>query len=166
LIRGKLESGATTVVVCERGIPGPRVRRIPVRTLGPYCVAFAAFTLVTSRETLGSSQCDFWQTFGNGTDIVSALTVYNGNLFAAVGSTVLQWDGVTWATVGQGFTGGVSALMTYNGELVAGGSFTQGPNGSTYNNIARWNGTSWQQCANGLDGNVYALTVFNGQRNR
>ena len=58
-------------------------------------------------------------------------------------------------------SGEVHALIVHNGELVAGGIFSQA-GGQPANGIARWNGTSWQPLGTGTTGGVYALVSYNG----
>jgi hypothetical protein len=111
---------------------------------------------------------------------VSALTAYNGKLvaggyFTAAGgmacSGIASWDGSSWEPLGNGVGGGsygsspVSALTVYNGQLVAGGSFTTA-GGVACNYVASWNGSSWQPLGSGMGGTspeVASLIVYNGQ---
>jgi hypothetical protein len=109
---------------------------------------------------------------------VGALTVYNGELIAGGGFTnaggvdanyIARWDGSTWKTLGVGMSGGlvlnetfVYTLISYNGELVAGGYFDKA-GGVPVNNIARWNGSSWKPFERGMNSNVYGLTVYNDE---
>ena len=60
----------------------------------------------------------------------------------------------------------VYALTVYDGELIAGGSFTAA-GGARCNNIARWDGDSWRPLGSsfswaGPNTWVNALTVYNG----
>ncbi len=84
-------------------------------------------------------------------------------------------DSGSWSSVGTGSSNGVSgsmfntavyALAVYNGELYAGGEFTQA-GGMSMNNIARWNGSSWNSVGvgseNGVNGTVRSLAVYNGE---
>jgi len=132
-----------------------------------------------------------WHPLGSGMERggeytgVSALTVYNGQLIAggrfttagdANANNIARWDGTTWQPLGSGMSGSstynsfsypfVSALTVYNGQLIAGGSFTKAGDASA-NNIARWDGTNWQPLDRGVSGGPYpfvsALTVYNGQ---
>lgn len=92
----------------------------------------------------------------------------------AEGSLVecVSWfDGTNWLPLGDGlvpagelfFSGGVLALSTYGGNLIAGGSFTV-PGGGSRQNLARYNGTTWVSMVSGqLDGRVHALAVYNGE---
>jgi hypothetical protein len=64
--------------------------------------------------------------------------------------------------VGSGTNGAVLALTEYNGELVAGGSFTTA-GGNPANRIARWNGFFWWPMDSGMDLPVLALAVYNGE---
>ena len=70
--------------------------------------------------------------------------------------------GSSWRPFGAGLDNDVYALAIYNGELIAGGSFTTA-GGTTVHHIARWNGSSWQPLGTGMDFDVYALTVYNGE---
>ncbi|MCA9757902.1 MAG: hypothetical protein KDA27_19075, partial [Candidatus Eisenbacteria bacterium] len=113
-----------------------------------------------------------WRTLGNSTDRgVTAAAVYNGDLyiggaFTSFGSHIARWSGSTWLPVSAGGTNApVSALVEFQGELVAGGSFfTAG--GQVVYNIAAFDGSTWH----GFDGGfstygdaVAALAVYDGQ---
>src|SRR5690606_31526808 len=59
---------------------------------------------------------------------VNALTIHNGELFAAGGfgevyyvdhHTVARWDGAAWHPVGRMMAGEVLALASYRGDLIA-----------------------------------------------
>lgn len=85
---------------------------------------------------------------------------------------IAAWDGTRWRAFGNGLTWNqnneVAALEVYNGELIAGGNFTNaGPGGVLVNHVARWNGTAWVAMAQGMPGGdllpVGALRVWNGQ---
>src|SRR5262249_10971974 len=63
-----------------------------------------------------------------------------------------------------GTDGSVYALTVYNGNMIAGGSFTIA-GGVIANSIAQWNGTSWRPLGSGMGGifpTVDALSVYNG----
>ena len=78
--------------------------------------------------------------------------------------------GKSWESLDRGFNAYVHALtVDANGNLVAGGRFTQtgGSSGTVLNGIARWNGSSWEPIGSGfndpLDNPVEALiTDSNG----
>ncbi len=77
---------------------------------------------------------------------------------------VMTWDGSAWEALGAGpgdtpVFDLVTALVSWNGVLVAGGSF-YGVGG--LQNIARWDGASWQPLGSGFPYSVTALTVWNG----
>ena len=112
-----------------------------------------------------------------GWPVVNALTVYNGELIAGGrfvkaggvdANMIARWDGNNWQPLGSGMRGAgweefpeVCALTVYNGELVAGGSFTKA--GETdVNRIARWDGDSWQPMGDGMNSTALALTVYDG----
>lgn len=64
----------------------------------------------------------------------------------------------SWNAIGSGTNGTVNAVIVFNGQLIAAGSFT-----TPASNIAAWNGTSWSALGTGLNGVVNALTIFNNQ---
>lgn len=73
----------------------------------------------------------------------------------------------TWAPLASGFVNGigVASVIVYNGELIAGGNFTNS-GFTSVNRIAKWNGSSWSALGSGVSGAqnfVQALEVFNGQ---
>jgi hypothetical protein len=76
---------------------------------------------------------------------------------------VMTWDGSTWQPLGGGpgtnLFGIVSDLISWNGVLVAGGTFTT-PGGPDY--IAQWNGSAWQSLGTGAPTNVDAFAIWNG----
>ena len=142
-------------------------------------------SLVADSLTTGASAGDGWAwgPLGSGmsggaiTTRVVSLTTFEGALvaggfFATAGGVdadfIAQWDGSTWAPVGDGMSGAVRALTVYDGDLIAGGGFLDA-GGETVNGIARWNGSEWQPLGGGVtnpsSGNqpfVSALTVWNG----
>jgi hypothetical protein len=120
-----------------------------------------------------------------GTDFVEALTVWNGNLYAAgqfvaAGdniqvNNIVEWNGRDWVALstkqGVGTTSGgspvggaVFSLTVYNNTLVAGGSF-DAAGGIAANRVAAWDGSAWTPLSLPEQGiaTVLALTVFNGQ---
>jgi hypothetical protein len=111
-----------------------------------------------------------WSNLGTGVDgWVYALAVSGTNLFvggsftAADGvpaTNIARWDGNTWSPLGSGLTGldfpyqNVRALVVWNGDLYAGGYFTNA-GGLPANYIARWNGTNWSALGSGLGNSQY-----------
>ena len=67
-----------------------------------------------------------------------------------------------WSGLSYGMNHWVHALTVYNGELIAGGEFTNA-GGVPANYIAKWNGISWSALGSGTNAEVDALTVFNGE---
>lgn len=107
--------------------------------------------------------------FGSYTD--TSMTIVAGGEFTGryVGDTsfhhIAQFRGYSmypWWQMSGGTNNSVFALTTYNGQLVAGGSFTTA-GGVTVNHIAKWGGTFWYNVASGTNGTVLALTVYNGE---
>jgi hypothetical protein len=115
---------------------------------------------------------------------VNAFTVFNNKLivgggFSSAGgnfaSAVAAWDGVNWSTLNTGIQGGVGAfagvqaLIVYNNELIAAGSFSAA-NTTTLGNLAKWDGVNWQNIPNPMFGSVSAyngiikaLAVYNSK---
>lgn len=82
---------------------------------------------------------------------------------------VASWDGTAVARVGQvASVQGVSAMTEYNGDLIIGGSFTNGF-GVAANGVVRWNGTNFAPLGQGITGTsatgrrVNCLDVFQGE---
>jgi hypothetical protein len=108
-----------------------------------------------------------------------ALRVFQGKLIIAsrfVRTTslfsygpVASWDGTTVSTVGSGssINGDIAAMTEYQGDLILGGSFTDGF-GVGANGIVRWNGTNFAALGQGIagtssTGRVNCLDVFEGE---
>jgi len=105
---------------------------------------------------------------------VSGLYYHNGALivggaFSQAGGVaagrVARWDGVAWNAMGAGFGQAVDCLSpaaasfaTFNGLLVAGGTFTRA-DGRTAERLAVWNGGDWVPLTHGTNGVVRALTL-------
>jgi Domain of unknown function (DUF5122) beta-propeller len=108
---------------------------------------------------------------------VYALTVFNGELIAGGRFTVAglcsanhiaRWDGSSWYAVGSGFDGPYSdpvgyiayvyALAVFNGDLIAGGFFTEEAGSFSFvlHSLARWDGSSWTSLGGGVDGGLVA----------
>jgi hypothetical protein len=111
---------------------------------------------------------------------VFALASYDGKLIAgglfdtAGGKTtnaIAAWDGSQWYELGSGLGGGgqpagrVYSLASYNGQLIAAGTFASA-GGFQAANIASWDGLSWkplQYVDGGADPAVRALAVCNSR---
>ena len=105
---------------------------------------------------------------------VSALEVYNGEMYAGVSiggnsteDRIIKWNGSSWSDVGGvGLNDGdyVYAFAVYNEELYVGGDLTNVAGNPNADKIAKWNGTSWSDVGGvGLNGNVLELFVYNGE---
>lgn len=72
---------------------------------------------------------------------------------------ISKWNGTAWSAVGPLSNGSadVRALAVFNGNLVAGGTFSA-MGGVSANNLASWNGTSWSALGN-PNGTVDSLGV-------
>lgn len=74
---------------------------------------------------------------------------------------VAAWDGESWSPLGQGFNGGVRALVEFNGGIVAAGGFTEA-DGAPADHVAFWSGSQWLPMGEGLNRVVRALAVWEG----
>lgn len=134
-----------------------------------------------------------WSTFGAGVDGgVSDLIVHNGLLLAArdflgyifeVGFPppppltplkIAAWDGENWSFLGEGLGGTgpfyqwyplprLYALASYDGAVIAGGTFFNLPGQPPATGIARWDGRAWQPLTAGILASARALTVYNDE---
>lgn len=75
---------------------------------------------------------------------------------------VARWNGTTWQPLGAGLGGWVKDLLSFNGQLIAGGSFQTITAGVPANRVARWNGTAWSAMGSGLSGDVNTLVNYDG----
>jgi len=126
------------------------------------------------------------------TSIVRGDSLIVGGTFTRAGDQAVglvgAWDGTNWHALGAGLdtlasvpgtcqwasTPSIFTLTEYQGDLIAGGSFSLTASGDSVHCIARWDGTSWQPFGGGMDGGhgtglsdcappwVFALTVWNG----
>lgn len=107
-----------------------------------------------------SMSAQSWSAVGVGVnEPVSALAVYNGELYAGGQFGVLKWNGSAFDTLPGNYQLGnftVWSLAVFDNELYAAGRNPQ------LDNIRRWNGSSWNSVGAGLNNDVYALAVYNG----
>ena len=142
---------------------------------GQLIAAGTTFGATAEFPTVHAWNGSAWTAIGSTSGTVSALAVYNGELYAGgdfttvngtAASRVARWNGTQWLPAGGGITGvgsvTVRALTVHDGKLVAGGSF------SGLNSVAAWDGATWTQVGAGLQYNggaaaVYALSVVGGE---
>ncbi len=123
-----------------------------------------------------------WSTVGGAmmSGPVYALHIWENNLIAGgefanygggVGtSNIALWDGSTWSSIGStgaggvyGSTGEIYSLTTYDGKLIAGGSFSNAGLIAA-NNIAQWDGSYWRAMGLGMKyGSIYSMVIYNGE---
>ena len=72
---------------------------------------------------------------------------------------VCSWNGSSWVGMGTGLDSTVWGLQSFNGGVVAIGSFTHDQEGNSIRHLAFWNGSSWSELGGGVDGYVYAVEV-------
>jgi hypothetical protein len=149
------------------------------------CRALLLILLTVCVDTVSRAQCDSWRAGPLPTTVGSAFSsvlwdpdgtgpaqplLVIGGLFNRVGgaagqttSNIAAWNGSSWQLIGPGTgDGAVQALTVFNGQLIAGGTFSNFRNGFT-GPAARWTGSSWVGLGSGFDEHVYALTVFGGE---
>lgn len=165
------------------GSPGGPIQAMAVDTTTNKLYVGGGFTDAGKEAVncVGRWNGDYWEPVGNLSHACSALIMWDrdgggpeapslvagGSFIQADGVTVngiARWNGTSWSAVGNGFNIEVKSLCVYDGQLVAGGSFTKlGDNTTPMNRIARWNGTSWVAVGNGFDSEVKSLCVYAGQ---
>ncbi len=116
-----------------------------------------------------------WSDVGSFAGVVAALAVDGNNLYVAGNFTnaggvnatnIAQWNGAEWSALGPGLGPNnaaiinVTALAVRNGEVYAGGSFTNA-GGQSVQGLARWDGASWSDVGGSVNGSVNTL-LFNG----
>jgi hypothetical protein len=93
--------------------------------------------------------------------------VYAGGDFVIAGGVsairIARWNGTAWNALGAGITAsplqGVRALVVAaNGDVYAGGNFTQA-GGVAASNVAQWNGTTWSSLGTGTNERVAGLAI-------
>lgn len=110
-----------------------------------------------------------WSAFGTGISgpgpSVNALLSHDGDLvvggiFTTAGGldahNIARWDGAAWSSFADGIDGTVSALVQYNGQVVAGGYFTAA------DDVLKWDGWGWAPVSEDLTGYVSTLLVHGG----
>ena len=81
---------------------------------------------------------------------------------AGANSVASHPDDVYWSALGSGMNDFVYSLTIYNGDLIAGGYFTNAGGVAAYY-VARWDGSAWDSLGSGMNGFVFSLTVYNGE---
>ncbi len=113
--------------------------------------------------------------FGTVVDSVSALAVFQGELYAGgySGTTpgyghIARYNGTQWRAVGAGVEAApqssvyVSALAVHDGALYVGGNFARAGDVVAYS-LARWDGSKWSPVGGGIArGSAQVLASFDG----
>ena len=84
-----------------------------------------------------------------------SLAVHNNRLIVAARYTfgIRAWDGNSWETIAASVGGGdVVALMSFQGDLFAGGTFSGIDGVSEARSVARWDGVAWYALGRDLEG--------------
>jgi len=102
---------------------------------------------------------------GSGTWTVSgSISLNGGTLDSGTSTLIMNGIAVSWSAFGSTpFSAHVLVLTTYNGNLVAGGTFLNAGGDANADYIAQWNGSAWSAFgATPFGGTVSALTLYNG----
>jgi hypothetical protein len=135
-------------------------------------VAGGNFTASDGNPMPGVAQWDGtqWQPMGSETSYITAMAVFNGQLFAGAHygeddmyfTHIVRWNGSQWVPVSGSIYGGVNSLVVYANSLVAGGNFLAIDEVSC-NYILAWDGgMGWLPIGGNTDSVVYTLAVWNG----
>jgi hypothetical protein len=127
----------------------------------PGIVSSQQSKVVYSPDTLVSSKKYYWKIVardGKGDSSVSPVWNFTTT------------ETLHWSALAGGMNGKLFSLVSYNGKLVAGGSFTTA-GGVAAQNIAAWDGSSWSPLGEGVSSDssgfyiasVGALAVYRGQ---
>jgi hypothetical protein len=127
----------------------------------PRIVSSQQSKVVYSPDTLVSNQKYYWKIVardGKGDSSVSPVWNFTTT------------EAPHWSALAGGMNGKVFSLVSFNGKLVAGGSFTTA-GGVAAQNIAAWDGSSWSPLGEGVSSDssgfyiasVGALAVYRGQ---
>ncbi len=139
---------------------------------GEVYVGGNMFNGISDLAKWNGSSWEFSVVFSGKLPHINALHVHDGMLhaagetmgFAGVDHHVMRFTGGGWVTMGDHFNDRVLALESFNGELVAGGMFTQSVSITDpfMPHVARFDGTGWSQLGDGLDASVRDLLTVDG----
>ncbi|MEE8146305.1 MAG: hypothetical protein V3T24_01775, partial [Longimicrobiales bacterium] len=87
---------------------------------------------------------------------VSALAVYQGQLYAGGVGGVSRWNGTQWESFGPQIYGQVLTMHVHEQVLYIGGSMP------LFGHLVSWDGSVQQIVGGGVDGGVYAFESFEG----
>lgn len=123
-----------------------------------------AFGSAGGNPAIGVARLDgaTWTALGSGPGLVlpTCAGQVQGDLVVAGWGGVLRWTGTDWVSL-DGLDDWVYALTEFDGKLIAGGYFQNGPDGPIQR-IAAWDGTSWAPLGRGADRLVRALAEVDG----
>ena len=164
------------IVQCLTVYNGKLIAAGDFNTAGGLQVANIAAWDGTSWSALGNGLGSL--TVGYQYEMVQALAVYQGDLYASLSGTdnsgspyffVAKWDGTAWSGIaggpgiGTNCYGEVLSMLAYGGKLIVGGRYNIIGNDTTNTGLAQWNGSSWSALANSDSSQDYiALTTYNG----
>ncbi len=94
---------------------------------------------------------------------VGSIVEHNGQLHIPKGRRVARWDGAEWEYLPGTFNDGVSTLASFQGQLYAGGFFTELDNQPALR-IVRFDGAEWFPVGGGIPDVVGSSVNFPGVR--
>lgn len=98
-----------------------------------------------------------WSAVGAGLSGISALAVYNGELYIGSSSGLYTWDGTSLSNLSSVT---ITRFTTHNTELYASGNFSSIGISA---NIAKWNGVSWSPVATSSSNSIMSLVFYKGE---
>ena len=77
-------------------------------------------------------------------------------------SNIVRWDGAAWHAMGSGLSGGaVSALTVFQGQVIAGGAFTNS-GAASVPRLGAWDGANWNAIGGGIPYGCRGLASVGG----
>jgi hypothetical protein len=130
---------------------------------GNLCYVEEGATSEYFRVNYKTSAGGWDQSYDGAQEIIFALAVYDGKLYAGQGlntgdGDVLVYDGTTWSVSYDGAQERISALAVYDGKLYAG----QG-DGTGDGDVLVYDGTTWSVSYDGAQESILALAVYDGK---
>lgn len=151
---------AVAVAVCTHAIGAPaRGQDCEQRFLPGLQTQIAGVATPTSANAM----CTFDPDDGGP---LPRVLVVAGSISVAGGTTVrniAQWDGAAWTELGGGLNSIVSTVVEFEGDLIAGGYFSNAGGDPAADRVARWNGTTWSAMGTLPGIQVEDLRVLDGQ---
>ncbi|MFO7655327.1 MAG: FlgD immunoglobulin-like domain containing protein [Candidatus Krumholzibacteriia bacterium] len=150
---------AWSAVPCPAGVCVTMLGSTPGRLIagGYYKSGYAAWDNIDDGS---ANRFTDLAAFGDGWVLVGAF----GTIGDVASPRLASWDGTQLTRfaglpAGNGLDYAITALLEYEGELVAGGKFNIAGAAAALR-LAAWNGTSWREFGGGVSGDVTALATL------